>query len=472
MSDVVPGVRLGGATTGGHDHREVLDPATGEVVGVVAEAGADDVAAAVAAASAAQPGWAAAPPAERARRLRAAADALRAPDVTEELAVLASRETGKRLAEARAEVGFSAAFLDWFADAAATGVQEHRVAGGRRFLVGRRPLGVVAAVSPWNFPLSIPARKIGAALAAGCAVVNKPSELAPLSGLRFAEVLEPFLPDGALTTVTGDGARTTVPLIDDPRVAAVSFTGSTRVGVLVAARCAASLTRPLLELGGRAPFVVRADADLDAAVEVLAVAKYRNNGASCIAANNVFVHESRYEEFVAAFADRTLALRLGDPRADATDLGPVINGEHAARLAELVADARRRGARVWQGADVPATGHFVAPAVVAAAPDMPVWDQEVFGPVVGVRPFHDDDALAREINGWDFGLGGYVCGRDTAAALAFAERLQIGIVGINTGTPNTPEVPFGGFKHSGYGREGGVAGLHEFTEPQTLSIAL
>lgn len=469
--ETTAGARFGGGRLGGGDPLEVADPFTGEPFAAVARATASDAAEAVAAAAAAQPAWAATPAGERARALRRAADALRDPAVAEELAVLVTRETGKRIAEARGEVGFSAAFIDWFADAAAARAAEQRTAGGRRFLVGHRPLGVVAAVSPWNFPVSIPARKVGAALAAGCSVVLKPSELTPLSGLRFAEILEEHLPAGLLTTVAGDGVEVTGALVDDPRVAAVSFTGSTRVGKLIAARCAEGLTRPLLELGGRAPFVVRADADLDAAVENLLVAKYRNNGASCIAANNVFVHESLYAEFVAAFKTRSAALRLGDPRAEETGLGPVIDASHVTRLNGLVEDARKAGAGVWQGEEVPATGHFVAPAVVEAAEDLPIWTEEVFGPVVGVRPYSDEDALVAEINSWDFGLGGYVCGTDVSGAIALAERLQIGIVGVNNGAPNTPEVPFGGFKQSGYGREGGYAGLAEFTEPQTVSVA-
>ena len=468
----VPGARFGGGGLGGGDPLEVVDPRDGEPFGAVAAAGAADARTAVDAAAAAQPAWEAAPPAERARRLRAAADALRDPATAAELALLTTRETGKRLAEARAEVGFSAAFLDWFADAAVAVQDEHRLTAERRFLIGHRPLGVVAAVSPWNFPLSIPARKVAAALAAGCAVVLKPSELTPLSGLRFAEVLERCLPPGTLTTVAGDGAEVTGALLDDPRVAAVSFTGSTRVGRLVAERAAATLTKPLLELGGRAPFVVRADADLDAAVETLLVAKYRNNGASCIAANNVLVHESLYERFLAAFTDRSRALRVGDPREEETGLGPVIDASHVKRLNGLVEEARAAGADVRQGGQIPDAGFFVAPAVVAdPADDLAVWTEEIFGPVVGIRPYGDEDALVEEVNGWGYGLGGYVCGTDTAAAVELAERLRIGIVGINNGAPNSPEVPFGGFGQSGYGREGALAGLLEFTAPQTLSIA-
>ncbi len=474
MSDdmhMIPGCRIAGRVYGGPVRIAVTEPATGARLAEVAGGGADDARSAVDAAQAALHGWRGVSPAQRGRALRAIAEALRSePD--DGLAQLIARETGKRIAEARGEVAFSAAFFDWFADAAAALVEEHRAGGGRRFLVCRRPLGVVAALTPWNFPASIPARKIAAALAAGCTVVFKPSELTPLSGLRLAELAEPHLPAGALTTLTGEAAPTSNALIDDPRVAGVTFTGSTRVGALVAARCAPTFTRAVLELGGRAPFIVRPDADIDAAVETLLVAKYRNNGASCIAANNVFVHEAIYRPFLEAYVDRSLNLTLGDPLDGKTDLGPVITNAHVTRLTGLVAEARNAGAPVWEGAQVPAAGSYVAPAIVEAPEGSRLWDEEIFGPVTAVRPYRDEEQVVAEVNSWPYGLGGYVCGRDTERAAILASRLEIGIVGINNGAPNTPEVPFGGFKRSGIGREGGFDGLSEFAERQTLAISM
>lgn len=474
MSDdmhTISGCRIAGRVYDGPVRIAVAEPATGANFAEVAGGGVDDAHAAVGAAQAALPGWCGISPVQRGRALHAIAEALRAePD--DRLPQLIAQESGKRIAEARGEVAFSAAFFDWFADAANTLGEEHRTEGGRRFLVRRRPLGVVAALTPWNFPVSIPARKIAAALAAGCTVVFKPSEITPLSGLRLAELAEPHLPVGALTTLVGEAEPLSNALIDDPRVAGVTFTGSTRVGMLVAARCAPTFTRTVLELGGRAPFVVRPDADIDAAVETLIVAKYRNNGASCIAANNVFVHEAIYRPFLEAYVNRSLNLTLGDPLDDKTDLGPVITNAHVTRLSSLVAEARNAGARVWEGEQVPAVGSYVAPAIVEAPEGAQLWDEEIFGPVTALRPYGDEEQVIAEINSWPYGLGGYVCGRDTERAAILASRLEIGIIGINNGAPNSPEVPFGGFKHSGTGREGGFDGLNEFTERQTLTISL
>lgn len=465
----VAGVRLGGDVRHGSIPMGVTNPATEEVFAVVDSGSAADARAAADRAAKTFPSWAATSAAERARALRAAASALR-DEPLDGLPRVVSLETGKRLEEARTEVVFSAGFFDWFADAAETEADEQRTSGGRRFVVRRKPVGVVAAMTPWNFPVSIPARKVAASLAAGCPTVLKPSELTPLSALHFAEILEPHLPAGVLTTVVGDGQELAEALIDHPDVAAVTFTGSTRVGALVAARCAPTFTRNTLELGGRAPFVVLDDADVKDAVDILVMAKYRNNGASCISANNVFAHESIYDEFLEAYVDRSLDLHLGDPLDEATDLGPMIGRDHVSRLQALVDDARARGARTWKQEAVPERGFFAPPVVVEAPEDMPLWDGEIFGPVTPLRRFSDERAVVSQINSWTFGLGGYVCSSDPAHGEAVAAALDIGIVGINTGAPNSPEVPFGGFKHSGVGREGGVEGLHEFTEAQTLSI--
>jgi len=469
MSEHVPGIRLGGEVRRGPVRVDVTNPTTEETFAVVAGGDAADARAAADTAARAFPGWAATAVTERAAALRAAAAALR-DEPLDGLPRIVSLETGKRLEEARAEVHFSAGYLDWFAAAAQAESDEQRTSGGRRFVVRRKPVGVVAALTPWNFPVSIPARKVGASVAAGCPTVLKPSELTPLSALRFVEILEPHLPPGVLTTVVGEGQELAEALIDHPDVAAVTFTGSTRVGALVAARCAPGFTRTTLELGGRAPFIVLDDAEVKDAVATLLLAKYRNNGASCISANNVFVHDSRYDEFLEAYVDKSFDLRLGDPLDESTDLGPMIAANHVSRLQALVQDARTRGCRSWQSERTPERGYFAAPVVVEAFEDMPLWEEEIFGPVTPVRRFSDESAVVSEVNSWAFGLGGYVCSDDAGHGEAVAARLDIGIVGINTGAPNSPEVPFGGFKHSGVGREGGVEGLHEFAEAQTLSI--
>ncbi|WP_326823264.1 aldehyde dehydrogenase family protein [Streptosporangium sp. NBC_01756] len=453
----------------------VVNPADGTAVAEVAGVGPDAAERAVSAAAAALPGWAAASPAARSAALHAiAADLKAAGEDTgpDNLALLMTRETGKRIAESRAEIAFSADFFSWFAEAAPQAATEQPlITPGRRFRVRRVPLGVVAAITPWNFPLSIPARKIAAALAAGCTVVLKPSELTPVSALRLVEICHRHLPAGALTTVTGDPVGLTAALTGDPRVAAVSFTGSTRVGGIVAQQCAARFLPAVLELGGRGPFVVGAEADLDTALDALMIAKFRNNGASCIAANNVFVHESHYHPFVERLAERVASLRIGDPADERTELGPLITAAQQRRIAGLVADADARGARVLSGPQPPEQGFFARPAVVECPDDVALWSEEIFGPVVAVRSFTGENALVEEVNGWGYGLGGYVCDSpDRARRLASA--LRIGIVGINNGAPNNPRVPFGGFGASGLGREGGLSGLLEFTGEQTLSEAV
>jgi succinate-semialdehyde dehydrogenase / glutarate-semialdehyde dehydrogenase len=467
LDGATPSAIVAGQPRPGEEH-ELPDPATAATCARVGWGDAGDVHDAVVAADAAASAWAATPARERAAALRAVAADVRAH--ADALADLVTAETGKRYAEAAGEAQFSAAYFDWFADAATMPADQHLRTAQRRFLVRREPVGVVAAVSPWNFPLSIPARKLAPALAAGCPVVLKPSELTPLSGLALAEIAGRHLPAGVVNIVVGDGEKLTTALVDHEAVAAVSFTGSTRVGTLVAQRAMGTMTRVTMELGGQAPFVVCEDADIDVALEALMVAKFRNNGASCIAANNVFVHRSVYESVLEALSIRVPSLRVGDPRATDTELGPLLRPEHVERLSSLVREAERDDCRVWTGS-APATGWYCPPSLVAAESDTALWRQEVFGPVCVVRPFDDEDAVVREVNGWRTGLGGYVVSADTERAVGLASRLRIGIVGVNNGAPNTPEVPFGGFGYAGLGREGGLSGLHEFTEEQTISLA-
>lgn len=449
---------------------DIPDPATGDVVATVAWATAEDVGPAVDAASSAMAGWAARDPRERAAALRAIAADLRA--VAEPLGEVVCAETGKRLEEAVAEVGFSARYFDWFADAATQVAGATYETPQRRFLVDRRPAGVVAAVSPWNFPLSIPARKVAPALAAGCGVVQKPSELSPLSSLVLTAICERHLPAGLVSVLVGDGPEVTEALVDHDDVRVVSLTGSTRVGRIVAQRCGARLTRSVLELGGRSPFVVCHDADLDVALSALLVAKLRNNGESCLAANNVFVHESLYETFMARVRDRLAAVVVGDPRDPATGLGPLIRPEAVARVQALVDEARDRGVPVQTFGEVPQRGWYAPVSLVEGGAEAgQAWASETFGPVLGVTSFADEKEVVDEVTGWPLGLGGYVVSRDPERRVDLARRLRLGIVGIDNGAPNTPEVPFGGRGASGYGREGGLSGLLEFTDECTVSIA-
>lgn len=465
----IPAARIAGNTVDGTAH-DVVDPADNSVIARVGWANADDVRRAVDAAETAFATWSATPARERAAALRAIAADLRAD--AESIGAQVAAESGKMLAEGVAEVEFSAKYCDWFAEAAAIAEDEAgRVTPMRRFRVRRHPVGIVAAIGTWNFPLSIPARKVAASIAAGCPTVLKPSERTPLSADALVQICEKHLPVGVIGQVIGDGVEISNALIDEPRVAAVTFTGSTAIGKLIAERAGRSLTRACLELGGRAPFIVRADADVADAVEQVMIAKLRNNGESCIAANTAFVHASVAEEFRSALAERIARTRPGAQTDREADFGPLIDSSAADRLAELLAKAESSGKHVVRGADGPQNGSFLAAAVVDEARGTELYEQEIFGPVLTLETYDDEDALVAEINRWGVGLAGYVCGQDVAAAQDLADRLRIGIVGINNGAPNTPEVPFGGFGGSGIGREGGMAGYDEFTEQQTISVA-
>ncbi|MFR9727763.1 aldehyde dehydrogenase family protein [Saccharopolyspora sp. MS10] len=465
----IPAARIGGRTFDGVAH-DVIDPATGAAFATVGWAGAADVERAVGAAADAFASWSTTSARERAAALRGIAADLRAEAA--EIAPAIAAESGKLMAEATAEVEFSAKYFDWFAEAPAIAEEEAgRVTPMRRFRVRRHPVGVVAAIGTWNFPLSIPARKIAASIAAGCPTVLKPSERTPASSDALVRICERHLPAGVIGQVVGDGIEISNALIDDPRVAAVTFTGSTPIGKVIAERAGRSMTRACLELGGRAPFIVREDADVADAVDHLMIAKLRNNGESCIAANTAFVPSSLAEEFRSVLAARVAATRPGPQSEAGADFGPLIDAGAVERLTALVDAAERAGKRVVRGQAGPDGGAFMAAAVVEDARGTELYEQEIFGPVLAVVTYDDEDAVVEEVNGWGVGLAGYVCGRDLAAAQDLAERLRIGIVGVNNGAPNTPEVPFGGFGSSGIGREGGMDGYDEFTELQTISIA-
>lgn len=426
------------------------------------------------AAERALPGWSTTPVADRAAALRAIADELDAAAVSDEWPTLISRETGKRLVEARGELGLSAVYFRVLADLAEQQQERtlHAVTGAVHH-VEARPLGVAAVLTPWNFPVSIPARKIAAALAAGCTVLFKPSEVAPLSSMVLAAVLDRHLPAGVVNTVLGEPADVVDPWLAHPNVQVVSFTGSTRVGRLVAAAAAPRFQRTVLELGGCAPFVVLPDADVEQAVQTLLVAKYRNNGQSCIAANQVFVARAVADRFVEAFVAATERLVVGDPLDAATDIGPLAPAGDPARLAALVEDAVAAGARVaGTRAPVPEQGHWFAPTVLVDVPASAAASRdEVFGPVASVSTYDDlDEAVARH-RATGYGLAAYVCGTDLDVAREISGRLRAGIVGINTGTPNYPGAPFGGLGLSGTGYEGGPQGLEAFQAWRTTAVA-
>lgn len=453
---------------------EVLEPATGEVLAAYVGGGQADAARAVDVAAAALPDWSATPAARRAAALLAIAAELRDPAVAEELAVLTARETGKRLAEARAEVGMSAGFCEWFA-AAVQGRRDEtlRAVPGIRHEVDARPLGVVAVSTPWNFPLSIPARKIAAALAAGCTVLFKPSEVAAGAALGFADIVARHVPKGVVCTMLGDGADVTNAWLDDHRVRGISFTGSTRVGLLVAERARAGLTRCILELGGNAPLVVLDDADPARAVELINGAKYRNNGQSCIGANTVWVPENLRDSIVDGLLAAAGKLILGDPLDPATTLGPLALPTDPGRVEELAKEAENLGATVHRpDIAVPDRGHFARPVIAVDPPRTArMVAEESFAPVLPVLTYRDITEVIEATRADPLGLAGYVATGDPERGRQVAEALDVGIAGVNTATPNTPGVPFGGRKLSGVGIEGGQAGLDAFLAPQTIAVA-
>lgn len=467
-------LRLNGAWASPRQPVEIAcrEPRTGQQVGTVLGGGQPDAELAVEAASAAAADWAATPPTERADLLRQIAEALTG-TVAHELATLTSLETGKRLAESQAEIALTRDYFRFYADAAeGIGDETQHARDGFAHHVHWQPVGVVAAVCPWNFPISIPGRKIAPALAAGCPVVLKPSEVVPRTSRLLVELIDAALPAGTLGMVAGDGKGIVDAWLDDKRVSAVSFTGSTRVGREINRRGADRFVPLVLELGGAAPFVVLPDAGPDTAVEVLMAAKYRNNGQSCIAANTAWVHESLYEAVTGAFIASSAALQVGDPLDEATQLGPLALPSDPDRLRAL---ARKVPPNALVATDLPPGlegSHYLAPITVLDPDgDTVDTDQELFGPVLPFRKYRDIDDVIRHTAGHRTGLGGYVVGTDLDDATRVASQLDVGIVGVNSATPNMPSVPFAGRRDSGLGIEGTAAGMAEFQQPQTIAVA-
>jgi succinate-semialdehyde dehydrogenase/glutarate-semialdehyde dehydrogenase len=464
---------VGGRWTQAAERRDIVEPASGGLVGTVSAAGPDVATGAADAAAAAFPDWAGQPARVRGEALHRVAGALAAEATP--LGRLLARETGKRLPEAVAEVAFAADYFRWFAEE----VQRPRGAvlaadRTRHQLTLHRPAGVAVCLTPWNFPVSIQARKVAAALAAGCTVVSRPSEKAPLAVVALFRIIhEAGLPAGVVNLVHGPAARISRALLDHPAVRVVSFTGSTEVGREIMRTAADRIVRPALELGGNAPFLVFADADLDRAVEGAMVAKFRNNGQSCIAANRFLVHESIVDEFVGRMAARIEAMSVGDPCAEpGPDLGPLIDHTRVAAVGDLVAATLDRGAKPLTGpVRLPTAGSFAAPVLVRHdGDDVPLVREEVFGPAAVVGSFADDDEAVARANDTEMGLAGYLYTGDVHRALALAERLEVGILGINEPLPSAAAAPMGGVKQSGLGREGAGDGLAEFQETHYVAI--
>ncbi|BAC74870.1 NAD-dependent succinate-semialdehyde dehydrogenase [Streptomyces avermitilis] len=478
LNDVPKQLFIGGTWADAADGATmpVDDPATGEILCHVADAGPKDARLAADAAVEAQDGWARTAPRERSEILRRAYEII--VSRTGELALLMTSEMGKPLAEARGEVAYAAEFFRWFSEEAV------RIDGGygvlpdgrNRMLLMRRPVGPCLLVTPWNFPLAMGTRKIGPAIAAGCTMVLKPAPQTPLSSLALAGILkEAGLPDGVLNVVTTSRAGEVVePLLTGGRIRKLSFTGSTRVGRLLLAQCADAVVRTSMELGGNAPFIVLDDADLSAAVDGAMTAKMRNMGEACTAANRFFVHRSVADEFGRRLAERMGALVVGPGTRDGVDVGPLIDEAGRAKVEELVADAVERGARVLVGGVAPdGPGRFYPPTVLADVdPGSRLMETEIFGPVAAILVFDDEDEVVRRANDTPWGLVGYVFTQGLDRALRVSERLEVGMVGVNTGLVSNPAAPFGGVKQSGLGREGGRVGIEEFLEYKYLAVPL
>ncbi|MBK6874754.1 MAG: NAD-dependent succinate-semialdehyde dehydrogenase [Kineosporiaceae bacterium] len=460
----------GGATV------PVDDPATGEVIAHIADASVADGTAALDAAVAVQASWAATPPRERGEILRRAFELITAR--AEELALIMTLEMGKPVKEALGEVAYAAEFFRWFSEEAVRISGRYSVApnGATRLLTMKQPVGPCLFITPWNFPLAMGTRKIGPAVAAGCTMVVKPATQTPLSMYALAQIMtEAGLPDGVLNVITTSHSGAVMePLIRDPRLRKLSFTGSTEIGRKLVEQSAEQLLRVSMELGGNAPFLVFADADVEAAVDGAMLAKMRNMGEACTAANRFIVHSSVAEEFARRFADKMAALTVGRGTEAGVDVGPLVDAPSQAKVDELVTQAVGAGARVLTGGStVGEQGYFYAPTVLTDVPaDARLLSEEIFGPVAPVTTFETDEQAVALANASEYGLVAYAFTKDLSRAMRVAEGLETGMVGLNQGIVSNPAAPFGGVKHSGFGREGGAEGIEEFLETKYVGIAL
>src|SRR3954468_5049347 len=458
----------GGATI------DVDDPSTGETLLAVADATPEDAKAALDACCAVQEEWAAHPPRQRAEILRRAYDAMM--DQIEDIALVMTLEMGKPLAEARGEVSYAADYLRWFSEEAVRIDGQFQVTpdGKGRMLTMKQPVGPCYAITPWNFPAAMGARKIGPALAAGCTMVMKPAQQTPLTMLTLGRIFqEAGLPDGVLSIITSaSSSKVSKPIIEDPRLRKLTFTGSTEVGRILVEQAAPGLLKTSMELGGNAPFLVFADADVDAAVEGALVAKMRNIGEACTAANRFHVANAIADEFTEKLAAKLADMPVGRGTDENVKVGPLIDDDQRSKVSELVADARSKGAEVvLGGTERDGAGYFYDPTVLSGIPDdARLLKEEIFGPVAPVATFDDEDAAIAKANDTEYGLVSYVYTRDIKRAFRVCEKLDTGMVGLNQGLVSNPAAPFGGVKASGFGREGGAEGIHEYLEVKYIAM--
>jgi succinate-semialdehyde dehydrogenase/glutarate-semialdehyde dehydrogenase len=453
---------------------EVDNPATGEVIAIVASATLDDGKKALDAAEKAFPGWAALKPRERGEVLRKAFELIMAQK--EELARLITLENGKALADSRAEIAYAAEFFRWSSEEAVRAIGElyRGPSTGARILVDHRPAGIAVLVTPWNFPAAMATRKIGPALAAGCPVILKPASATPLTMLALMPILEQAgVPKGVISVLPSSQSGKLVDmLLHDRRVRVISFTGSTEVGRKLLHAAADNIVKPAMELGGNAPFVVLDDANVDQAVQGAIVAKMRNIGEACTAANRFYVQEKVHDAFAGKLAERMGAMKIGNGLEEGVEVGSLVNAETRDKVVELVEDAVKRGAKILTGGSIRnGPGYFYQPTVLVDVPeDARCFHEEIFGPVAALARFSNEDDAVRRCNDTEYGLVAYVFTGNLKRGLAFSERLEFGMIGLNRGLVSDPAAPFGGMKQSGIGREGAHYGIMEYLEPQYISV--
>jgi succinate-semialdehyde dehydrogenase/glutarate-semialdehyde dehydrogenase len=477
LSTVPTGLFIGGEWRDSSDGRriDVEDPATGETLTTVADATVADGAAALDAAAAAQADWAATAPRTRGELLRAAFELIT--ERAEDFALLMTLEMGKPVSQSKGEVAYGGEFFRWFSEEAVRVAGRWSTApdGKSRLVTMKQPVGPTLMITPWNFPLAMGTRKIGPAIAAGCTMVLKPASQTPLTMLALAALLEEVgVPRGVVNVVptsrTGDVMQ---PLIADPRLRKLTFTGSTPVGKQLVRQSADQLLRVSMELGGNAPFLVFPDADLDAALDGAMAAKMRNMGEACTAANRFIVHESVAEEFAARFAARMAAEVVGRGTEEGVTVGPLIDGTQLGKVADLVEDATDRGASVVTGGSrTGGAGYFYTPTVLTGVPaDADLFREEIFGPVAPIATFSEEGKAVQMANDTEYGLVAYLYTTDLGRTVRVSEGLHFGMVGVNQGIISNPAAPFGGVKQSGYGREGGVEGIEEYLSVKYVGIA-
>jgi succinate-semialdehyde dehydrogenase/glutarate-semialdehyde dehydrogenase len=453
----------------------VINPATEQPLCNVADGNVEDANAAIEAAAKAYPAWGAKSPRERGEVLRKCFELFTARK--EFFARLMTLENGKALVDSRAEATYAAEFFRWYAEEAPRNIGEvsRAPSTGARILVQHKPAGIAVLVTPWNFPAAMGTRKIAPALAAGCTVVLKPASETPLTMLALAELFqEAGVPPGVVNILPSRKSGTVVAaMLKDPRVRVISFTGSTEVGKKLLHEAANSVVRPAMELGGNAPFIVCEDADIDAAVDGAMIAKMRNMGEACTAANRFYVHEKVHDAFVDKFAAKMKALKVGNGLEEGVAVGPLVNAEGRDKVVSLVEDALNKGAKaVIGGVKLNRTGYYYPPTVLIDVPDGALcMKEEIFGPVAPIQKFRDEDEAIRKANDTEFGLISYVYTRDLAKGLRISERLDAGMIGLNRGVASDPAAPFGGAKQSGIGREGAHEGMMEFLETQYISVS-